>query len=171
MTVQLQAQPLSREAFAPFGEVIQTAGAHHYPINDGTTERYHRLAVVESYPDLAHQAAPESLINLFVAQPSALPAKLSLMERHPLGTQAFMPLSHQNWLVVVASTDGPPQARDLQAFVATGEQGVQYRAGVWHHPLLALHTVSQFMVVDRGGPGHNLDEAKLPDTVFVDLES
>ena len=171
MTIHLSAQPLSRENFAAFGDVLEAQGASHYPINNGTTERYHRLAAVEAYPDRTDPAPPETIINIFVAKPTPHPVTLTLMERHPLGSQAFMPLNSGHWLVVVAPIGPAPAANDLRAFIATAQQGVQYRAGVWHHPLLALHAQSHFMVIDRDGPGHNLDESPLTERVIVDLEN
>jgi len=81
-----------------------------------------------------------------------------MMERHPLSSQAFIPLKDQGWFVVVASSGDIPQVSELRAFHATGRQGVNYRRGVWHHPLLVLKPDSEFLVVDRGGLGQNCDE-------------
>lgn len=153
----LPVEPLTREAFAPFGEVIAAdAAARHYPINQGTTERYHDLATV----DVGAEGG-RTLVNIFRGQPRALPFEVRMMERHPLGSQAFIPLGRFPYLVVVA----PPGELDpeaLRAFLATGGQGVNYARGTWHHPLLALGEVCDFLVVDRGGGGHNLDEQDLP---------
>ncbi|MCY1176174.1 Ureidoglycolate lyase [compost metagenome] len=84
-----------------------------------------------------------------------------MMERHPLASQAFVPLSGRAYLVVVAPAGPAPQVEDLRVFLARGDQGVNYAPGVWHHPLLALDEVSDFLVIDRGGPGDNCDEVKL----------
>ena len=145
--------PLTREAFAPFGDVIETAGARHYPINEGTTERFHDLAALDV-------AAGEgrAIVSIFRGQPRVLPLAIRMMERHPLGSQAFMPLSDNPWLVVVARPGVPPGPEDLVAFRPGPGQGVNYARGVWHHPLIALGAVSDFLVVDRAGPGANCDE-------------
>ena len=151
-------QPLTREAFAPFGEVIMLAGANHYPINAGTTERFHALARV----DAAEQGG-QPIISLFRGQPRALPLPITVMERHPLGSQAFVPVTQSaddEYLVVVAPA-GAFDARQMKAFLATGFQGVSYARGVWHHPLIALHRVSDFLIVDRIGEGNNCDEIEL----------
>ncbi len=151
--MELKARPLDRAAFAPFGEVIETHGAERFAINAGTTMRYHDLARI----DVADQGG-RPLINIFRAVPRALPLEITLMERHPLGSQAFIPLSGQPFLVVVAPAGERVEPADLRAFVAEGGQGVNYRKGVWHHTLIALEAVSDFLVIDRGGAGDNLDE-------------
>ena len=154
----LQMERLTREAFALFGDVIELDGARHFPINGGTTERYHDLAQV----DVIGQGG-RPLINLFRAQPRALPVEINMMERHPLGSQAFLPLSDVSYLVVVAPA-GDFDPAHMRAFWTDGWQGVNYAKGVWHHPLLALERVSDFVVVDRGGEQPNCDEIALAET-------
>ena len=153
----LTVEPLTREAFAPFGEVIEASDAvQHFTINAGNTERYHNLANVDPGPD------GRVIVSIFRGQPRALPFAVRMMERHPLASQAFIPMSGRPYLVVVAPAGEPPAAGDLRVFLARADQGVNYAAGVWHHPLLALGDVSDFLVVDRSGPGHNCDEIQLP---------
>ncbi|WP_024303688.1 ureidoglycolate lyase [Pseudogulbenkiania sp. MAI-1] len=157
----LEVEPLSREAFAPFGDVIEASEAvRHFPINGGNTERYHDLASIEPGPE------GRAIVSIFRGQPRELPFRVEMMERHPLGSQAFVPLSGLPYLVVVAPAGAPPAAEDLRVFLARSDQGVNYRTGVWHHPLLALDAVCDFLVVDRSGPGHNCDEVRL-DTVGI----
>ena len=151
----LRIERLTREAFAPFGDVIELDGARHFPINAGTTERFHDLANV----DVSSQGG-RPLINVFRAQPRTWPIDITMMERHPLGSQAFVPLSDTRYLIVVAPA-GDLDGTRIRAFSTTGWQGVNYAKGVWHHPLLALERVSDFLVVDRGGEGHNCDEVSL----------
>ena len=155
MTLQIAPEPLTRAAFAPFGDVIEMAGAEHYPINQGTTERYHDLAKV----DVTDQGG-RPLISIFRGQPRAQPIALELMERHPLGTQAFYPLQDRDWLLVVSASSDPLDVDALRAFHATGSQGVSYARNIWHHPLLVLAPDSDFLIVDRGGPGDNLEEVR-----------
>jgi ureidoglycolate lyase len=152
----LPVRPLTREEFAPFGDVIEVSDdVTHFAINAGTTERYHDLARVQPGPD------GRAIISIFRSQPRDLPLRISMMERHPLASQAFVPLSGRPYLVVVAPASDAPAAQELKAFLATAAQGVNYAPGVWHHPLLALEDVSDFLVVDRAGPGHNCDEVDL----------
>src|SRR5262249_25615291 len=151
MTIAIAA--LTREAFAPFGDVIEFAGRAHYPINAGTAERYHDLAAVD-----VDAAGGRPLISLCRAQPIALPFELRLMERHPLSSQAFLPLPGRPFLIVVAPPSRELDLGALRAFRSDGHQGVNYGRGTWHHPLLALECVSEFLIVDRGGDGDNCEE-------------
>lgn len=152
----LTLEPLSQAAFAPFGEVIEAAAAaRHFPINGGTTERFHDLARLQ--PGLEGRL----IASIFRAQPRALPLRIEMLERHPLASQAFVPLSGRPYLVVVARHGTPPEASALRAFIASSRQGVNYAPGVWHHPLLALEAQSDFLVLDRSGPGGNCDECRI----------
>jgi ureidoglycolate lyase len=152
----LRIEPLTRAAFAPFGDVIELDGARHFPINGGTTERFHDLAAI----DVA-DAGGRPLVSLFRAQPRAEPIDIALMERHPLGSQAFIPLAAVARYAIVVAPAGPFEPARMRAFIAQGWQGVNYAKGVWHHPLLALDQVSDFIVVDRGGGQPNCDEIVL----------
>lgn len=154
-------EPLSREAFAPFGQVIETEGAQHYPINQGKTERYHDLARVE----LAGVHA-RPLISIFMGQPYALPLSLSLVERHPLGSQAFYPLSDAPWLVIVAPDEGGVPGRP-RAFRPAPGQGVNIAINTWHGVLCPLQRPSSYLVVDRGGDGNNNEEYTFDIPWFV----
>ena len=145
-------EPLTSAAFAPFGQVIETAGANHYPINNGMTERYHDLARVE-----LGGVHPRPLISIFHGQPYELPLTLTLVERHPLGSQAFYPLSTNPWLVIVAEDGGGSPTRP-RAFQPAPGQGVNIAMNTWHGVLTPLERESDFLVVDRGGDGNNLQE-------------
>ncbi|HMV67516.1 MAG TPA: ureidoglycolate lyase [Myxococcota bacterium] len=156
----LQVRPLTTPAFEPFGAVIEARDSAWFPINQGTTRRYHRLATVElSGPE------DEAQINIFRGQAFGLPLVLRQMERHPLGSQAFMPLERRPYLVVVAPPGPTLDEAEVRAFLARGDQGVQYARDCWHHPLLALGETSDFLVVDRGGPGDNCVEVELADPI------
>jgi ureidoglycolate lyase len=147
----LRPEMLTREAFRPFGDVIEMEGSAHYTINQGFTERFNDLAFV----DVASEGGTTN-VSLFLAEPRLAPVAIRLMERHPLGSQLFVPLQDRPWLVLVAA-----DARDFasyRAFSATGRQGVNYARNVWHHPLLVLDAGSRFVIVDRKGPGNNLEE-------------
>lgn len=157
-------QPLTREAFAPFGQVLAAEGAAHFTINGGNTERFHDLASLDP------GAGGRVIGSIFRGQPRVLPFAVTMMERHPLASQAFMPLDNRPYLVVVAPPGAAPQAGDLRAFLATGRQGVNYAPGVWHHPLLALAQVSDFLVLDRAGPGPNCDEVLIQPPALLRLD-
>lgn len=159
----LDIQPLTRAAFAPFGDVIETPGAAHFAINSGFAERFHDLARIDA-------AGGRPLLSIFRAQAREMPLRLTLMERHPLASQAFFPLQDRDWIVVVASGPDPCQPHALKAFRGGGRQGVNYARGTWHHPLIVLTPDHEFLVIDRGDAGANLDEVPFPESTEVMLE-
>ncbi len=161
MTQDIIIEPLTAEAFAPFGTVIETTGAESFPINDATTTRFHALATADPGPE------GEAILSIFRATRWPQPVRIGMLERHPLGSQAFFPLSLDDWLVVVAAGE-PPGAADLRLFRARGDQGVQYACGVWHHPLLVLAEQQDFLIVDRLGPGENLDQIEVEPGAVIE---
>ena len=172
MSVILTARPLTKANFAPYGSVIERYSLDEqtvdntYEINNGYAVRHHALA--ESQLDGGAVG-----MSIFRAKKRDNPIALSVMEYHPLGTQAFVSMEGQDYIVVVAKAGTPPQsAKDLAVFYATSHQGVQYDANVWHHPLLALGRDSDFLVIDRiNGEGNNCHEIDIRDwDVFIELE-
>ena len=164
--VKLVAQPLTQADFAPFGDVIETAGAKHFSINANTIERYHDLAQV----DVGSAANGRTLISIAECKlVSQLPYPVRFVERHPLGSQAFVPLDPTPIVVVVAPRGETVALEDLRAFVSNGRQGVNYHRGVWHLPLIALRQGQQLLVVDRGGPGQNCEEFHFDADIAVVL--
>ncbi|MEA2116997.1 ureidoglycolate lyase [Halovibrio sp. HP20-50] len=160
--LELKAEPLTAEAFAPFGDVIDARTSESFPINAGRTQRHHDLAKVETLGENAH-----TLINIFVSQPITLPLELTFLECHPLGSQAFMPLHQERFIVVVAPPGEDINPADVRAFVTDGRQGVNYHAGTWHAIQSVLEREGEFLVVDRGGDGNNCDEFPLTITVTL----
>ncbi len=165
MTVRsLKPVALTKENFAPFGIVIEVEGARSYPINEGTTTRFHKLAVADTSSDNG-----EPIISVFRGTPRINPVELRMMERHPISSQAFYPVTPDDWLVVVVVAVDRPGPVNLHAFSATGNQGVQYARNVWHHPLLVRIPEQDFLIVDRSGPGENLEEHWFPEGEFATL--
>jgi len=156
----LTVKPLTPEAFAQFGEVLQTEGAEVRIINEGTTERFHAIA-------RAQITGGTAILSLFRGQPRRFPFAITMMERHPLGSQSFYPLQDRPWLVVVAEDQNGVPDKPM-VFLASGHQGVNYASNVWHHPLMALEEVSDFLVVDRDGNGENLEEFVFPEGYSIE---
>jgi ureidoglycolate lyase len=151
---ELTPEPLIAEAFAPFGSVIEASDeAVRLDINQGHAIRYDRLADI----DVA-DGGGTGAISVFRARPLG-ELVLRAFERHPLGSQTFVPLSGKPFLVAVAPA-GPFDPARIRLFRAEPHQGVHYRKGVWHHFLLVLDE-SDFLVVDRAGPGDNCEEIEL----------
>lgn len=161
----LPIEVLSAKVFHPFGDVISVAEARQqFTINDGYAQRYHDLARV----DVA-SANGFPIISLFRSRPRQFPLTLRMLERHPLGSQAFFSLGSQPFLVVVAPGGDQPDLVAIRCFIAQPGQGVNYARGVWHHPLIALGTESDFLVVDRAGAegDANCETYSLPDSNIV----
>jgi ureidoglycolate lyase len=157
----MRIEKLTRDMFAPFGDMITVTGAQHYPINGGTTERFHDLALID-VSDLDGRP----LLSLFRSKSRSLPFEIRIMERHPLGSQAFIPLSKDPYLVIVA-LPGDFDERTVRVFLAERGEGVNYAKGVWHHALFALGQESDFIVVARGGPGGNCEEIALQRPILI----
>jgi len=150
----VQINPLTKSAFRPFGDVIEMEGAQRIAINQNFAQRFNTLAHV----DVSDEGGSVN-ISIATAIPRPQPIAIKMMERHPLGSQIFYPLEDQPWLVLVCGD--PHDLNSYRAFQATGQQGINYAKGAWHHPLLVLKP-SRFFIVDRKGPGNNLEEVILP---------
>ncbi|WP_134681255.1 ureidoglycolate lyase [Paracoccus ravus] len=151
-------RPISAEAFAPFGEILATREAPTRLINAGRCERHHALATVE-------RGGGEAIISIFRSEPVSLPYDCTLLERHPLGSQAFFPIGSGPWLSIVAPDENGRPGAPL-AFLVPAGVGVNLRAGVWHGVLTPLDRPADFLVVDRDGEGANLEEVVIaPVTV------
>lgn len=155
-------QPLTAEAFAPFGDVLDFSGAPDRIINQGLCGRFHDRAQMDFSQGRAG-------ISLFEAQPRSLPYQLDMMERHPEGSQAFLPMSEYGFLVIVAPDEGGRPGMPA-AFLAAPGQGVNFHRGTWHGVLTPLHAPGRFAVVDRIGPGDNLEEVWF-DTPYMVVEA
>jgi ureidoglycolate lyase len=151
MSRKIVAQPLTREAFAEFGDVIEASG-EHYPINSGKAERFHALATAD-----ARGPNGKVAISIVKGTPYEFPLSMNMVERHPLGSQAFVPLSPRPYLVVVCHDVGG-RSGEPHAFVAHSGQGVNYPANRWHAVLTPIGQDQDFLVVDRTGDGVNLEE-------------
>ena len=145
--------PLTAAAFAAFGDVIDGAGAPGRIINQGMCGRHHDLARLDFGDGRAG-------ISLFRAEPRSLPYRLNMLERHPEGSQAFLPMSEAPFLVIVAPDEDGAPGRP-RAFLTAPGQGVNYRRGTWHGVLTPLSAPGLFAVVDRIGDGANLEECWL----------
>ncbi len=137
----LHPEPMTATAFAPFGDVLDATGDFRL-INDGLCQRHHDRATLDFGPD------GRAGISIFNAEPRSLPYRFDLIERHPDGSQAFLPMTQNPFLVIVAtSPDQPPRA-----FLTNGAQGINLHRGTWHGVLTPLHAPGLFAVVDRIGP-------------------
>ncbi len=159
---EIGAVPLTSAAFRFFGDVIQkTSATPDAFINQGRCGRFHDLAAL----DFVEGAAG---ISLFDSESASAPFRIEMVERHPLGSQAFIPLGGVPYLVVVAEDDdGMPTG--FQAFVAAAGQVVNIHRNVWHGVLTPIERPGQYIVIDRIGEGKNLEEFWLEQPLTVSL--
>ncbi len=162
-TYRLNLKPLTQEAFAPFGDVIQKEG--HFPeeINYGQTRKYAGLAQV----DVGDEEGTAT-IHIYRSRPVSLPFRVEVMEYHPLGSQAFIPLHSQPFLVIVAPPAETLPFKSIQGFFTNGEQGVNLNKAVWHHYQLSLDETCDYLVIERDGPGVNTIEQHLEKALFIE---
>lgn len=146
----IRTEPLTPEAFRPFGDVLDASGAPDRLINQGLCGRFHDRARIDVGDGRAG-------ISVFDARPRALPYRLDMVERHPEGSQAFLPMTGNPFLVIVAPDDGGRPGLP-RAFLTSPGQGINLLRGTWHGVLTPLHAPGLFAVVDRVGAGANLEE-------------
>jgi len=156
---EIRSAALSAEAFAPFGDVLDRSGTPDVMINGGLCGRHNDRAQLDFGDD------GRAGISVFDAEPRALPYTLDLMERHPLGSQAFLPMHRKPFLITVALDEGGQPGHPL-AFITAPGQGINFHKGTWHGVLTPLQHPGAFAVVDRIGEGNNLQE-HLFDTPYV----
>lgn len=160
--MKIVAAPLTPDAFAPFGDVLDASGAPDKMINAGLCGRYHDRARLDFSDGRAG-------VSLFDAVPRALPYEFDLVERHPDGSQCFVPMTGHPFLVIVAPDDGDRPGAPL-AFLTAPGQAVNFHRGTWHGVLTPLRAPGLFAVIDRVGSGANLQEYRYPTSYTVTSE-
>ena len=141
---------INKENFKKFGDMITTDDIKPLEINDGYAKRYDGIAKLDAKKDNG-----ESIISIFSALKRSFPMKIDMMEKHPLGSQAFIPMKETTFLAFVAPEGAKPDLNKVEAFIVPKGVGVNYNAGIWHFPLIATEDMD-FLVVDRKGEGNNL---------------
>jgi ureidoglycolate lyase len=162
MTITLVPKPLTSERFAPFGDVIESVVDRTAAMNAERFERFDDLCRLDMSDD---GRVAVSIARCRVA--SALPYRLDMVERHPLGSQAFVPFGPSRMIVVVAPPEESVEASDLCAFVTNGRQGINYHRGTWHMPLIAFETGQEFLIIDRAADQPNCDMHSLDEPVML----
>ncbi|MEP5731158.1 MAG: ureidoglycolate lyase [Sulfitobacter sp.] len=159
MTLVIKTTPLTSEKFAPFGDVMQVSGVPDKMINQGKCGRFHNRAELDFTDGQAG-------ISIFQSEAETLPLTLEMMERHPAGSQAFVPMSAEPFLVVVAQdADGTPS--NPIAFLTAPGQAINFHRGTWHGVLTPLSAPGIFAVIDRIGDGANLQEHWFPEPYTI----
>ena len=164
--IKLQIEPLTKQGFAPYGDVIEVNSENQIiSINHGLADRHHDLIKVDVNNENGH-----TIVSIIDTQKVCLPFRVCVMERHPLGSQAFMPIGNNPYIVVVTEP-GEFDYNQLKGFLVRPDQGVNYAKGTWHHSCMSLYEANQFLVVDRGGQGANCDFVAVPDNVNITIDS
>lgn len=160
--IPLKLQPLTAQAFVPFGNVIEKTAELVQEINHGHSRKYADLARVDTA-----DAGGRPAVHIYNSRPVSLPLRIETLERHPLGSQAFIPLHPRPFLIVVAAAGAAPLTSQVRGFFSNGQQGVNYHKGVWHHYQITLHETSDYLVIDRAGPGENFEECRLAQALVI----
>ena len=142
--------PITKKNFAKYGDMISTKDIKPLEINNGYAKRYDGIANLNTSSDNG-----ETTISIFSALKRNFPMKIDMMEKHPLGSQAFIPMKETTFLVFVAPKEEKPDLNKIEAFIIPPGIGVNYKPGTWHFPLISTEDMN-FLVVDRKGSGDNL---------------
>ena len=159
----IRPKPITKENFKKFGDMITTADIKPIEINNGYAKRYDGIAKLDTKKDNG-----ESTISIFSALKRSFPMKIDMMEKHPLGSQAFIPMKETTFLAFVAPEGDKPDLNKTESFLIPPGLGINYKPGTWHFPLISTENMN-FLVVDREGPGNNLKIQKL-DTEEIILK-
>jgi ureidoglycolate lyase len=163
MKMQLKPKILTKESFQKFGEVIEIQGSESKTINNGYAQKYFEQCVMD-----ADEKGGKSTLHIYVAKKRKFPLKIDMLEKHPFFSQTFLPRSTEPFLVVVALGGDKPDFSTLQAFITNGDQGVHYKRGIWHFPLISIEDKEQFIVIDR--TDLQKEENKVVDCIEIDIK-
>jgi ureidoglycolate lyase len=146
----IKPKKINKLNFATYGDLISTNDINHMDINEGYAKRFDNLADLNTLKD-----GGKTIVSIFSSLKRTFPMKIDMMEKHPLGSQAFMPMKETTFLTLVAPEGEKPDLEKIESFIIPRGIGINYRTGVWHFPLISTEDMD-FLVVDRKGSGDNL---------------
>ena len=150
MKITINPKPITKKSFSKFGDMITTDDIKPLEINNGYAKRFDKIAEIDTSTENG-----ETTISIFSALKRSFPMKIDMMEKHPLGSQAFIPMKETTFLTFVAPEGEKPKIDKIESFIVPKGKGVNYKTGVWHFPLIATEDMD-FLVIDRKGSGENL---------------
>ena len=150
MEIIIKPIKITRKNFAKYGDLISSDDINPIDINSGYAKRFDNLANINTSKDEG-----KTIVSIFSALKRTFPMKIDMMEKHPLGSQAFIPMKETTFLSFVASPGESPDIRKIQSFIIPPKTGINYKPGIWHFPLISTENMN-FLVVDRKGAGNNL---------------
>ena len=150
MVVFQESELLEEQNNGKDGDVISTEDINPMNINEGYAKRFDNLANLDTSKD-----SGKTIVSIFSALKRTFPMKIHMMEKHPLGTQAFIPMKETTFLAFVAPSGESPEIDKIQSFIIPPKIGINYKPGIWHFPLISTENIN-FLVIDRKGSGDNL---------------
>jgi len=150
MKIKIKPKKINKKNFSKFGQIIDTSKKSYFRINNGYAKRYDNLGKINTSTKKG-----KAIISIFSAKKRLFPMKIDMMEKHPLGSQAFIPMKETSFLVFVAPKGAKPNPKKIEAFTIPKQTGINYNPGVWHFPLISTKDMN-FLVIDRKGKGKNL---------------
>ena len=150
MEITIEPKPINKESFSKFGALVSTEDLKSVDINNGYAKRFDEAVKLDT-----HQDRGETTISIFSAVKRTFPMKIDMMEQHPLGSQAFIPMKETTFLVLVAPKSDKPDLNKIESFIIPPGIGINYKTGTWHFPLISTEDMN-FLVIDRKGSGNNL---------------
>jgi len=150
MKIKIKPKKINKKNFNKFGQIIDTSKKKYFRINNGYAKRYDNLGKIDTSTKKG-----KTIVSIFSAKTRRFPMKVDMMEKHPLGSQAFIPMKETTFLTFVAPEGEKPNLEKVECFIVPKGKGVNYKAGVWHFPLISTEDMD-FLVVDRKGSGDNL---------------
>ena len=150
MEVVIKPKKITKENFTKFGDVISTQNIKSIDINNGYAKRFDNLANINISKNNG-----TAIVSIFSALKRSFPMKIDMMEKHPLGSQAFIPMKETNFIAFVAPPSNKPEISQIESFIISQGIGINYKPGIWHFPLISTENMN-FLVVDRKGAGDNL---------------
>lgn len=161
MNINLICKKINKFNFKKYGDIISINDKNYKEINNGYAYKFDNLADVDVSKKLG-----KTSISIYKSKPRSFPMKIEMLEKHPLGSQAFFPLENSSYLIVVAPPSDIPSFNEIESFIVPSQTGINYKIGVWHYPLISL-IESNFLVIDRKGPEENLNIYKFKDESII----
>ena len=150
MKIIIKPKKITRKNFKKFGDVISTKKIKSININDGYAKRFNDLCRINT-----SSKKGSTIVSIFSAKKRKFPMNIKMMEKHPLGSQAFIPMNETTFLVFVAPKGKKPNTKKIKSFIVPKQTGINYKPGIWHFPLISTENIN-FLVIDRKGSGDNL---------------
>jgi len=150
MKMKIKPKKINKKNFSKFGQIIDTSKKKYFKINNGYAKRYDNLGKIDTSTKKG-----KTIVSIFSAKKRMFPMKIDMMEKHPLGSQAFIPMKETSFLVFVAPKGNRPNLKKIESFRIPKQTGINLNPGIWHFPLISKKDIN-FLVIDRKGKGKNL---------------